>query len=78
MTFEGKHDIINISNEREVLKMECLYERACPYFYEGKCLMEKVYEPCVMGLETLDDDSYDYDDIYNNNWLEDDSYDYDD
>lgn len=23
------------------------------------------------------DDSYDYDDIYDNNWLEDDSYDYD-
>lgn len=60
--------------------MECLYERAsdCPYFYGGKCLMEDRYEPCVMDLEVWDDDSYDYDDIYDNNWLEDDSYDYDD
>lgn len=61
--------------------MECLYERACdcPYFNSGKCLMGDRYEPCVMDLEALeDDDSYDYDDIYDNNWLEDDSYDYDD
>lgn len=61
--------------------MKCLYERIldCPYLKEGKCLIEDEYEPCVMDFEISDnDDSYDYDDIYENNWLEDDSYDYDD
>ena len=63
--------------------MECLYEekaRYCPYLNCGKCLMKDIYAPCVMGFGTPedDDDSYDYDDIYNYTWLEDDSYDYDD
>ena len=61
--------------------MECLYENGfdCPYFDFGKCLLEDEFEPCVMDYtENGKDDSYDWDDIYNDNWLEGDSYDYDD
>lgn len=80
MTFEEKYDIINISNEREVFKMECIFcisEGECPYFNHGECMLDD-NEPCIMDYEWEDDDSYDRDDIYENNWLEDDSYDYDD
>ena len=72
--------IIYTSNEREVFKMECLYDRTsdCPYFKHGKCLLEDRFEPCVMETEVWDDDSYDYDDICSNGFVEDDSYDFDD